>query len=85
MYTYNKGQLCYKCPLIFHTFFKITDLKELLKKFIEEETINYYDREAEAALEAVKSGKVDLHQLANAWAKTYTEVRNVHSANSTET
>ncbi|XP_066487826.1 ferry endosomal RAB5 effector complex subunit 3 isoform X1 [Tiliqua scincoides] len=55
------------------------DLKEALKKFIEEETINYYDREAEAALEAVKSGQVDLHQLANAWARTYTEATLEHA------
>ncbi|CAI5773997.1 Uncharacterized protein PODLI_1B017791 [Podarcis lilfordi] len=49
------------------------DLKESLNRFIEEESIKDHDEEAEAALEAVKSGKVDLHQLANAWAKTYTE------------
>ncbi|KAJ7329074.1 hypothetical protein JRQ81_015248 [Phrynocephalus forsythii] len=49
------------------------DLKESLNRFIEEESIKDYDREAEVALEAVQSGKVDLHHLANAWAKTYTE------------
>ncbi|XP_028584624.2 ferry endosomal RAB5 effector complex subunit 3 isoform X2 [Podarcis muralis] len=49
------------------------DLKESLNRFIEEESIKDHDEEAEAALEAVKYGKVDLHQLANAWAKTYTE------------
>ncbi|KAG8128115.1 putative Protein C12orf4-like protein [Naja naja] len=48
-------------------------LKESLTKFIEEESVEDFDREAEAALEAVKSGKMDLHQLAKAWAQAYTE------------
>ncbi|XP_062449218.1 protein C12orf4 homolog isoform X3 [Rhea pennata] len=49
------------------------DLKQSLNKFIEEETIKDYDREAEMALEAVKSGKVDINQLADTWAKAYKE------------
>ncbi|XP_072857054.1 ferry endosomal RAB5 effector complex subunit 3 isoform X2 [Pogona vitticeps] len=49
------------------------DLKESLNRFIEEESIKDYDREAEVALEAVKSDKVDLNHLANAWAKAYSE------------
>ncbi|KAH0616351.1 hypothetical protein JD844_027390, partial [Phrynosoma platyrhinos] len=49
------------------------DLKKSLDRFIEEESIQDYDREAEVALEAVKAGKVDLNQLTNTWAKTYTE------------
>lgn len=53
----------------------ITDLKEALSQFIEEESLRDYDREAEAALEDVKSGEVDLHQLASTWAKAYAEVR----------
>ena len=53
----------------------ITDLKEALSQFIEEESLRDYDREADAALEAVKSGEVDLHQLASTWAKAYAEVR----------
>ncbi|XP_039177707.1 protein C12orf4 homolog [Crotalus tigris] len=48
-------------------------LRESLAKFIEEESVEDFDREAEAALEAVKSGKMDLHQLAKAWAQAYTE------------
>lgn len=52
----------------------ITELKEALSQFIEEESLRDYDREAEAALEAVKSGEVDLHQLASTWAKAYAEV-----------
>ncbi|XP_040431507.1 protein C12orf4 homolog isoform X1 [Cygnus olor] len=49
------------------------DLKQSLSKFIEEETIKDYDREAEMALEAVKSGKVDINQLADTWSKAYKE------------
>ncbi|XP_067160322.1 ferry endosomal RAB5 effector complex subunit 3 isoform X4 [Apteryx mantelli] len=49
------------------------DLKQSLNKFVEEETIKDYDREAEMALEAVKSGKVDINQLADNWAKAYKE------------
>uniref|UniRef100_A0A8C5RU04 FERRY endosomal RAB5 effector complex subunit 3 n=1 Tax=Laticauda laticaudata TaxID=8630 RepID=A0A8C5RU04_LATLA len=48
-------------------------LKEALTKFIEEESVEDFDREGEAALEAVKSGKMDIHQLAKAWAQAYTE------------
>ncbi|XP_060109692.1 protein C12orf4 homolog isoform X1 [Heteronotia binoei] len=55
------------------------DLKESLNKFIEEESIKEYDREAEAALEAVKSGKVDLHHLTNSWARAYTEATLEHA------
>lgn len=46
------------------------DLKEALSQFIEEESLRDYDREAEAALEAVKSGEVDLHQLASTWSQS---------------
>ncbi|XP_065698455.1 ferry endosomal RAB5 effector complex subunit 3 isoform X1 [Patagioenas fasciata] len=49
------------------------DLKQSLNKFIEEETIKDYDREAEMALEAVRSGRVDINQLADTWAKAYKE------------
>ncbi|XP_015687044.2 protein C12orf4 homolog, partial [Protobothrops mucrosquamatus] len=48
-------------------------LRESLAKFVEEESVEDFDREAEAALEAVRSGKMDLHQLAKAWAQAYTE------------
>uniref|UniRef100_G1Q3I9 FERRY endosomal RAB5 effector complex subunit 3 n=1 Tax=Myotis lucifugus TaxID=59463 RepID=G1Q3I9_MYOLU len=49
------------------------DLKEALSQFIEGESLRDYDREAEASLEAVKSGEVDLHHLASTWAKAYAE------------
>uniref|UniRef100_A0A8C6DZC6 FERRY endosomal RAB5 effector complex subunit 3 n=1 Tax=Moschus moschiferus TaxID=68415 RepID=A0A8C6DZC6_MOSMO len=55
------------------------DLKETLSRFIEEESHRDYDREAEAALEAVKSGEVDLHQLAGTWAKAYAETTLEHA------
>uniref|UniRef100_A0A8C0J754 FERRY endosomal RAB5 effector complex subunit 3 n=1 Tax=Chelonoidis abingdonii TaxID=106734 RepID=A0A8C0J754_CHEAB len=55
------------------------DLKQSLSQFIEGESIKDYDKEAEAALEAVKSGEVDMHQLANAWAKAYTETTLEHA------
>ncbi|KAF7248069.1 hypothetical protein EYD10_05776 [Varanus komodoensis] len=54
--------------------FNITDLKDSLSRFIEEKSIEVYDIEAEAVLEAVKSGKVDLHELTNTWAKAYNEL-----------
>ncbi|XP_010219627.1 PREDICTED: uncharacterized protein C12orf4 homolog isoform X2 [Tinamus guttatus] len=49
------------------------DLKQSLNKFIEEETIKDYDKEADMSLEAVKSGEVDVNQLADTWAKAYKE------------
>ncbi|XP_077025871.1 ferry endosomal RAB5 effector complex subunit 3 isoform X3 [Tamandua tetradactyla] len=49
------------------------DLKEALSQFIEEESLGDYDRDAEVSLAALKSGEVDLHQLANTWAKAYAE------------
>ncbi|KAF6117655.1 hypothetical protein HJG60_001659 [Phyllostomus discolor] len=55
------------------------DLKEALSQFIEEESLQDYDREAEASLEAVKSGEVDLHQLASTWAKAYAETTLEHA------
>ncbi|XP_007935379.1 protein C12orf4 homolog [Orycteropus afer afer] len=55
------------------------DLKEALSQFIEEESLRDYDRDAEASLEAVKSGEVDLHQLASTWAKVYAETTLEHA------
>ncbi|ELV09163.1 hypothetical protein TREES_T100006096 [Tupaia chinensis] len=55
------------------------DLKEALSQFIEEESLQDYDRDAEASLEAVKSGEVDLHQLAGTWAKAYAETTLEHA------
>ncbi|XP_021103730.1 protein C12orf4 homolog isoform X4 [Heterocephalus glaber] len=55
------------------------DLKESLSQFIEEESLQDYDGDAEAALEGVKSGEVDLHQLASTWAKAYAETTLEHA------
>uniref|UniRef100_A0A8D0EEV5 FERRY endosomal RAB5 effector complex subunit 3 n=1 Tax=Salvator merianae TaxID=96440 RepID=A0A8D0EEV5_SALMN len=55
------------------------DFKESLNRFIEAESLQDYDREAAAALEATQSGKVDLHQLASIWAKSYTEATLEHA------
>ncbi|XP_006923903.1 protein C12orf4 homolog isoform X1 [Pteropus alecto] len=55
------------------------DLKEALSQFIEVESLKDYDRDAEASLESVKSGEVDLHQLANTWAKAYAETTLEHA------
>ncbi|CAK6443092.1 unnamed protein product [Pipistrellus nathusii] len=55
------------------------DLKEALIRFIEEESLRDYDREAEASLEAVKSGEVDLHHLTSTWAKAYAETTLEHA------
>ncbi|KAM4819771.1 ferry endosomal RAB5 effector complex subunit 3 isoform 1-T3 [Thomomys bottae] len=55
------------------------DLEAALRQFIEEESLRDYDAEAEASLEAVKSGEVDLHQLASTWAKAYAETTLEHA------
>ncbi|MEJ1279941.1 DNA segment Chr 6 Wayne State University 163 expressed [Cricetulus griseus] len=55
------------------------DLKEALSRFIEEESLRDHDRDAEASLDAVKSGEVDLHQLASTWAKAYAETTLEHA------
>ncbi|XP_014697234.1 ferry endosomal RAB5 effector complex subunit 3 [Equus asinus] len=55
------------------------DLKEALRQFIQEESLRDYDRDAEASLEAVKAGEVDLHQLASTWAKAYAETTLEHA------
>ncbi|KAK2504945.1 hypothetical protein MC885_011088 [Smutsia gigantea] len=55
------------------------DLKEALSQFIEEESLRDCDRDAEASLEAVKSGEVDLHQLASSWARAYAETTLEHA------
>ncbi|XP_061025845.1 protein C12orf4 homolog [Eubalaena glacialis] len=69
------------CLMLLHNLpcFIEKDLKEALSQFIEEESLKDYDRDAEAALEAVKSGEVDLHQLASTWAKAYAETTLEHA------
>lgn len=57
-----------------HAWF-VPDLKNKLLAFIEGETLEDYDREAEAALQRITNGEVDINKLSNLWAKAYTEVR----------
>ncbi|XP_032974394.1 protein C12orf4 homolog [Rhinolophus ferrumequinum] len=74
--TYLHGRL-----MLLHSLpcFIEKDLKEALSQFIEGESLRDYDRDAEASLEAVKSGEVDLHQLASTWAKAYAETTLEHA------
>jgi len=53
----------------------ILDLKNRLVSFIEREMLADYDREAEAALQRLTTGEVDVNKLTNIWAKAYAEVR----------
>lgn len=53
----------------------ILDLKNRLVSFIEREMLADYDREAEAALQRLTTGEVDVNKLTNIWAKAYSEVR----------
>ncbi|XP_073423894.1 ferry endosomal RAB5 effector complex subunit 3 isoform X2 [Dendrobates tinctorius] len=55
------------------------DLKKCVTQFVEEETIKDFDREAEQALEAVRSGQVDVGALANTWMKSYKETTLEHA------
>uniref|UniRef100_W5NIX9 FERRY endosomal RAB5 effector complex subunit 3 n=1 Tax=Lepisosteus oculatus TaxID=7918 RepID=W5NIX9_LEPOC len=54
------------------------DLKDALCKFIEEQTIKDYDREAELALERLRTGDLDIDLLTSAWEKAYTETTLEH-------
>ncbi|XP_041110264.1 protein C12orf4 homolog [Polyodon spathula] len=55
------------------------DLKDTLSKFIDEETNKDYDREAELALERLRTGEVDTDLLTNAWAKAYSDTTLEHA------
>ncbi|KAG5845877.1 hypothetical protein ANANG_G00143840 [Anguilla anguilla] len=55
------------------------DLKSALSSFIERETIQDYDRDAELALQRLSKGEVDTDQLANAWARAYSETTLEHA------
>ncbi|MCI4380321.1 hypothetical protein PGIGA_G00238790 [Pangasianodon gigas] len=55
------------------------DLKNKLLAFIERETLEDYDREAEAALQRITNGEVDINKLSNLWAKAYTETTLEHA------
>uniref|UniRef100_A0A4W5Q0S7 FERRY endosomal RAB5 effector complex subunit 3 n=1 Tax=Hucho hucho TaxID=62062 RepID=A0A4W5Q0S7_9TELE len=55
------------------------ELKSTLSTFIESETIQDYDREAELALRRLTTGEVDINQLTNTWAKAYSETTLEHA------
>ncbi|XP_029552736.1 protein C12orf4 homolog isoform X1 [Salmo trutta] len=55
------------------------ELKSTLSTFIESETIQDYDREAELALQRLTTGEVDINQLTNKWAKAYSETTLEHA------
>ncbi|XP_076878128.1 ferry endosomal RAB5 effector complex subunit 3 isoform X2 [Brachyhypopomus gauderio] len=55
------------------------DLKNRLLSFIERETLEDYDRDAEAALQRLTSGEVDINRLTNLWAKAYTQTTLEHA------
>ncbi|KAL4659445.1 hypothetical protein GN956_G2658 [Arapaima gigas] len=55
------------------------DLKDALTSFIERETMEEYDREAEAALQRLTTGEVDTDVLTNTWAKAYSETTLEHA------
>lgn len=59
----------------------VPDLKNKLLAFVERETLGDYDREAEAALQRIANGEVDINKLSNLWAKSYTEVRAMPTVN----
>uniref|UniRef100_A0A8B9GM86 Chromosome 12 open reading frame 4 n=1 Tax=Astyanax mexicanus TaxID=7994 RepID=A0A8B9GM86_ASTMX len=56
-----------------------TELKDRLLAFIERETLEDYDREAETALQKLTNGEADLNKLTNLWAKAYTETTLEHA------
>ncbi|KAK1166813.1 hypothetical protein AOXY_G11424 [Acipenser oxyrinchus oxyrinchus] len=55
------------------------NLKDAFSKFIEEGTNKDYDREAELALERLRTGEVDTDLLTNAWAKAYSDTTLEHA------
>ncbi|KAM6946486.1 ferry endosomal RAB5 effector complex subunit 3 [Aplochiton taeniatus] len=67
--------------MLLHTIpcFVENELKSSLSSFIERETIQDYDREAERALQRLTTGDVDVNQLTNAWANAYSETALEHA------
>uniref|UniRef100_A0A8C9UZZ9 FERRY endosomal RAB5 effector complex subunit 3 n=1 Tax=Scleropages formosus TaxID=113540 RepID=A0A8C9UZZ9_SCLFO len=55
------------------------DLKNALTSFIQRETLEDYEREAEEALQRLTTGEVDIDMLANTWAKAYSETTLEHA------
>lgn len=55
------------------------DLKYALANFVEQETIQDYDREAGFALQRLTTGDVDINQLTSAWSRSYVETTLEHA------
>ncbi|KAG7455986.1 hypothetical protein MATL_G00246800 [Megalops atlanticus] len=55
------------------------ELKSALCSFIEKETIQDYDKEAELALQRLTTGEVDTDKLTTAWARAYSETTLEHA------
>ncbi|XP_041852738.1 protein C12orf4 homolog [Melanotaenia boesemani] len=55
------------------------ELKASLASFIEKETSQDYDREAELALQRLTTGDVDVNHLTSAWARSYAETTLEHA------
>ncbi|XP_041694114.1 protein C12orf4 homolog isoform X2 [Coregonus clupeaformis] len=66
---HGRLMLLHKIPCVVEN-----ELKSTLSMFIEGETIQDYDREAELALQRLTTGEVDINQLTNTWAKAYSEI-----------
>uniref|UniRef100_UPI00398EEBFF ferry endosomal RAB5 effector complex subunit 3 n=1 Tax=Pristiophorus japonicus TaxID=55135 RepID=UPI00398EEBFF len=60
-------------------YFVENDLKNSLDQFIDEETKKNYDKEAEAALEKLKTSDACTEQFVNTWAKAYHETTLEHA------
>ncbi|XP_012677776.1 protein C12orf4 homolog [Clupea harengus] len=71
---HGRFMLLHKIPC-----FVENDLKTCLSNFIERETNQDYDRVAEKALQSLMNSEVDISELTNAWAKTYSETTLEHS------
>ncbi|MBN3296058.1 ferry endosomal RAB5 effector complex subunit 3 [Amia ocellicauda] len=55
------------------------DLRSVLCKFIDEESIKDYDQEAVLSLERLRTGEVDIELLTSAWSKAYAETTLEHA------
>ena len=57
-----------------NTIMPISDLKEQLGKYVEQETSRLLDKTAQHALDAVKDGEVDIDQLVDKWTNAFKQV-----------
>ena len=52
----------------------LAELMNSLREFVERETKEYQDAAAEAAIEAVRSGKEDVSAIVNGWTRAFSQV-----------